>query len=210
MQGGRYPYVYVDGIYLRRNWGAKFKNVAILVAIAVNEDGYCEVLGAVESMKEDKASQVNFFQWLCSRGPDGVNLIVGDKCLDMLEAVEDGFEETLTYCDFPGEHWTRICTNNVIERLKREIRRRTRGVGSFLDGNPGLMLVCARLNHVAGSQWGNKKYMNMKYLEVALEDTSLFARGCKPIYAKLLKLPVHPIFLVSLRENDIIKILARF
>lgn len=64
LRGGRYPYVYVDGIYLRRNWGEEFENVAILVAIAVNEDGYCEVLGAAEGMKEDKASWVSFFQWL--------------------------------------------------------------------------------------------------------------------------------------------------
>jgi putative transposase len=64
LQGGRYPYVYVDGIYLRRNWGGEFENVAILVAIAVNEDGYREVLGAAEGMKEDKASWVSFFQWL--------------------------------------------------------------------------------------------------------------------------------------------------
>ena len=48
--------MYVDGIYLRRNWGGEYENVAILVAIAVNEDGYREVLGAAEGMKEDKAS----------------------------------------------------------------------------------------------------------------------------------------------------------
>ena len=59
LQGGLYPYVYVDGIYLRRNWGGEFENVAILVAIAVNEDGYREVLGAAEGMKEDKASFTN-------------------------------------------------------------------------------------------------------------------------------------------------------
>ena len=87
--------------------------------------------------------------------------------------VEDGIEETLTYCDFPSEHWTRIRTNNVIERLNREIRRRTRVVGSFPDGNSALMLVCARLRHVAGTQWGNKKYMNMKHLEAAIEDVSI-------------------------------------
>ena len=34
------------------------------------------------------------------------------------------------------------------------------------------MLVCARLRHVAGTQWGNKKYMNMKHLKAAMEDTS--------------------------------------
>ena len=123
MQGGRYPYVYADGIYLRRNWGGEYENVSVLVAIAVNVDGFREVLGAAEGMKEDKASWISFFQWLRGRGLDGVKLIVGDKCMGMLETarkVEDGIEETLTYCDFPSEHWTRIRTNNVIERLNRE------------------------------------------------------------------------------------------
>ena len=85
----------------------------------------------------------------------------------------DSIEETLTYCDFSSEHWTRIRTNNVIERLNREIRRRSRVVGSFPDGNSALMLVCAWLRHVTGTQWGNKKYMNMKHLEAALENASI-------------------------------------
>ena len=93
LQGGKYPYVYVGGIYLRRNWGGEYENVAVLVAIAVNEDGYREVLGAAEGMKEDKASWINFFQWLKGRGLDGVKLIVGDKCLGMLEAVGEVFPE---------------------------------------------------------------------------------------------------------------------
>ena len=240
LQGGRYPYVYVDGIYLRRNWGGEYENVAVLVAIAVNEDGYREVLGAAEGMKEDKASWVSFFQWLKGRGLNGVKLIVGDKCLGMLEAVGEVFpeakyqrctvhfyrnvfsvvpkskvkqvakmlkaihaqeikkasrekaksvvaelramklkeaakkvEETLTYYDFPSEHWIKIRTNNVIERLNREIRRRTRVVGCFPDGNSALMLVCARLQHVAGTQCGNKKYMSMKHLEVLMDDASI-------------------------------------
>ena len=177
----------------------------------MNEDGFREVLGAAEGMKEDKASWVNFFQWLRGRGLDGVKLInifsvvpkskvkIVAKMLKAIHAqeskkasrekakavvaelramklkeaakkVEDGIEETLTYCDFPSEHWTRIRTNNVIERLNREIRRRTRVVGTFPDGNSALMLVCARLRHVAGIQWGNKKYMNMKHLEAAMDD----------------------------------------
>ena len=63
--------------------------------------------------------------------------------------------------------------SSVIERLNREIRRRTRVVGTFPDGNSALMLVCARLRHVAGTQLGCKKYMNMKHLEAALDDTSI-------------------------------------
>ena len=90
--------------------------------------------------------------------------------LRAMKLKEDGIEETLTYCDFPSEHWTCIRTNNVIERLNREIRRSSRVVGTFPDGNSALMLVCARLRHVVGTQWGNKKYMNMKHLETALDD----------------------------------------
>lgn len=60
--------------------------------------------------------------------------------------------EKLTYCDFPFEHWTRIRTNDVIEELNREIRHRIRVVGTFPDGNSALMLVYARLRHVARTQ----------------------------------------------------------
>ena len=92
------------------------------------------------------------------------------KLPEAAKKVADGIEETLTYCDFPSEHWVKIRTNNVIERMNREIRRRTRVVGAFPDGNSALMLVCARLRHVAGTQWGSKKYMNMKHLEAMEQE----------------------------------------
>ena len=232
---GKYPYVYIDGIYLKRNWGGEFENVSILVAIGVDEDGYREVIGAAEGMKEDKESWRSFLVWLKERGLDDVKLVVGDKNLGMCESVhevfpdakyqrctvyfyrnimssvprnrlrevtmmlkaihaqeskeaarkkarevveklkemklnaaakklEDGIEETLTYLDFPSQHWLKIRTNNVIERLNREIRRRTRVVGTFPDGNSALMLVCARLRYVAGKDWECKRYLCMKYL----------------------------------------------
>ena len=82
--------------------------------------------------------------------------VVADlKAMKLKEAarkVENGIEEMLTYCDFPSEHWTRIRTNNVIEQLNREIRRSPCVVETFPDGNSALMLVCARLRHVAGTQ----------------------------------------------------------
>ena len=95
------------------------------------------------------------------------------KLKEAAKKVEDVIEETLTHCDFPSEHWTRIRTNNVIERLNRETRRRTRVVGCFPDGDSALMLVCARLRHIAGTRWDNKKYMNMKHLEAVIEGTSV-------------------------------------
>ena len=238
---GKYPYVYVDGIYLKRNWGGTYENVAILIAMAVNEDGFREVIGASEGMKEDKASWQEFLKSLRQRGLTGTQLFIGDKCLGLLEAVnetfpdarfqrctvhfcrnvfsvtprskmkevaamlkaihsqedktaarekaaavaaklremklkeaakkiEDSILETLTYMDFPYAHWSKLRSNNVIERLNREIRRRTGVVGAFPDGNSALMLVCARLRHVASKAWGTRRYMNMTHLDEMLKE----------------------------------------
>jgi putative transposase len=238
---GKYPYVYVDGIYLKRNWGGTYENVAILIAMAVNEDGYREVIGASEGMKEDKASWQEFLKRLRKRGLTGTQLFIGDKCLGLLEAVnetfpdarfqrctvhfyrnvfsvtprsrmkevaamlkaihaqedkraarekaaavaaklhemklkeaarkiENGILETLTYMDFPSAHWSKLRSNNVIERLNREIRRRTRVVGTFPDGNSALMLVCARLRYIAGKAWGTRRYMSMTHLDEILKE----------------------------------------
>ena len=222
---GTYPYVYVDGVYLKRSWGGEIQNVSVLVAIGVSQDGCREILGAAEGMKEDRESWRSFFVWLKERGLTGVRLIIGDKNLGMLETipevfpdaryqrctvhfyrnifsvtprnkrkpprekaiqvaeklramklakaakkVEDGIEETLTYMDFPTQHWTRIRTNNAIERLNREIKRRTKAIGAFPDGQSALMLVCARLRHVAATSWGARRYMNMDHLFKSEED----------------------------------------
>ena len=149
LQGGKYPYVYVDGIYLRRNWGGEYELVA-------------KMLRAIHRQESKKAAR------------EKVKAVIAElrdaKLKEAAKKVEDGGEKTLTYYEFPSEHWSRIRTNNVIERLNREIRRRTRVVGAFPDGNSALMLVCARLRHVAGTQWGLKKYMNMKHLEITTDE----------------------------------------
>ena len=88
---GKYPYVYLDGIYLKRNWGGEYENVAVLVAMAVNQDGYREVIGAAEGMKEDKESWLSFLKSLKQRGLNGTQLFIGDKCLGLLEAVHETF-----------------------------------------------------------------------------------------------------------------------
>ena len=97
-------------------------------------------------------------------------LRVGDKLRDQrltraAELVESGIEETLAYYQFPEEHWRRIRTNNPLERILREIRRRTRVVGAFPDGQSALNLAAARLRHVAGSEWSSKRYLSMDLLK---------------------------------------------
>ena len=81
------------------------------------------------------------------------------------EVLEAGNGGALTYMSFPREHWIRIRTNNTMERLNREIRRRTRVVGNFPDGQSAVMLVAARLRHVAATRWGSRRYLDMDRLQ---------------------------------------------
>jgi transposase-like protein len=81
------------------------------------------------------------------------------------ELAEAGVEETLAYYGFPEEHWRRIRTNNLLERILREIRRRTRVVGAFPDGQSALNLAAARLRHIAGTAWLTKRYLNIELLK---------------------------------------------
>jgi transposase-like protein len=78
------------------------------------------------------------------------------------EIVERGIDETLAYFAFPEEHWRRLRTNNPLKRIMREIRRRTRVVGAFPDGQSSLSLASARLKHIAGTRWSTKRYLNMQ------------------------------------------------
>jgi len=232
---GDFPYVFLDGIWLKRSWGGEVKNISALVAIGVSQSGYRQILAVSEGAKEDKASWTEFLRGLKERGLKGVQLFVSDKCLGLVENLADfypeakwqrcvvhfyrnvwtavptgkvkevaamlkaihaqedaaaaaekarlvveklramklakaaeivanGIEETLSYYQLPPEHWRCLRTNNPLERLMREIRRRTRVVGSFPDGNSALMLVAARLRHVASTRWGTKRYLQMNRL----------------------------------------------
>jgi putative transposase len=80
------------------------------------------------------------------------------------ELVESVVEETLTYYAFPDEHWRRIRTNNPLERILGEIRRRTRVVGAFPDGQSALNLSGSRLRHIAGTAWSTKRYLNIELM----------------------------------------------
>jgi transposase-like protein len=233
---GEHPYVYLDGIVMKRSWAGEVRNVSLLVAIAVNAEGYREILGIVEGAKEDKAGWSGFLKHLKERGLTGVRLIISDACMGLAESaaeffpdaawqrcvvhfyrnvfshvprpkmrevaamlkaihaaedvqaarekarqvvaklrehrlakaaelVERGIEETFAYYGFPEEHWRRIRTNNPLERILREIRRRTRVVGAFPDGESALNLAAARLRHVAGTQWSTKRYLSMEVLK---------------------------------------------
>ena len=229
---GEHPYVFLDGIVMKRSWAGEVRNVSLLVAIGVTTDGYREILGIVEGPKEDKSGWSMFLRHLADRGLSGVQLIISDACRGLVESAAEVFpeaqwqrcvvhfyrnvfslvpsgkvrdvakmlkaihaqenrkaaaekmaaivselramrltkaaelldergHETLTYYGFPDSHWIKLRTNNPLERIMREIRRRTRVVGAFPDGKSCLNLAAARLRHIAGTQWSTRKYINM-------------------------------------------------
>ena len=87
--------------------------------------------------------------------------------------LREGVGEATTYLldEYPVEHRRRIRTNNMIERLNREIRRRTRVVGSFPDVRSALMLVCARIRYVTANQWSTRRYLDMSRLGDTMQST---------------------------------------
>ena len=90
---GEHPYVYLDGIVLKRCWAGEVRNVSLLVAIAVNGEGYREILGICEGAKEDKAGWSAFLKHLKGRGLHGVRLIVSDACMGLAESAAEFFPE---------------------------------------------------------------------------------------------------------------------
>jgi transposase-like protein len=90
---GEHAYVYMDGIWLKRFWGGEVRNIAVLAAVGVRSDGYREILGVAEGMKEDKESWRNFLRYLKERGLRGVKLVISDKCVGLLEALGDFYPE---------------------------------------------------------------------------------------------------------------------
>ena len=88
-----YPYVYVDGIYLKRSWGGSYENVAVMVAIGVSEDGCREAIGCAEGFIESSGCWRDFPSWLKSRGLRGVRMFVGDKAAGMLGSIAEVFPD---------------------------------------------------------------------------------------------------------------------
>ena len=91
---GSYPYVFLDGVILKRSWAGEVRNVSILVAIAVHESGYREVIGVAEGAREDKEGWSSFLAYLKSRGLSGLQLFISDKCIGLVESVAEYFPDS--------------------------------------------------------------------------------------------------------------------
>src|SRR5579862_4120186 len=111
---GEFPYVFLDGLWLKRSWGGEVKNVSVLVAIGVGQSGYREILGVSEGAKEDKASWTNFLRELKQRGLKGVQLFVSDKCLGLVENFAEFYPEASVRGGAKIDHATPLTRRNVV------------------------------------------------------------------------------------------------
>ncbi len=86
--------MYLDGIYLKKNWGGTIENIAVLVSLGVNSAGNREIIGAAEGREEEKESWLLLLRSLKERGIAGVRPMAGDKCLALVEAIKEVFHGT--------------------------------------------------------------------------------------------------------------------
>lgn len=225
-----YPYLYLDATYLKASWAGAVRNVALLVAIGVSDEGHREVLAVEIAPGERTEGYRSVLKGLLERGLRGVRLVISDdheaikqavmvelpqaawqRCIVHFErnilaqvpqrekkevasdlkvifqaarretaeglaasfsaryaemypkavaTLDRGLSEALTYTAFPSSHHKYIRTTNGLERLFREVKRRTRVVGVFPSEESALHLATVVLLRVSEA-WSERRYLNM-------------------------------------------------
>jgi len=213
---GHYQLVYLDAQYQKVRHAGSVVDMAVLIAVGVNDNGTREILGVSAKLSEAEVHWRDFLESLVSRGLRGTKLIISDdhsglkaarisifpgvkwqRCIFHLsqnaqhhcprkslatkigkavssifiqpdlesakrrlkEVIEEysesapkfsnwlskNAEESMTFYSFPEQSWKRIKTTNMLERLNREIKRRTRVATLFPNEASCLRLISALL-----------------------------------------------------------------
>ena len=218
----RYPYLWLDAVYIKVRSNGRIVSKAVLVAYGVTEKGDREVLGVQVAQSEMEASWRRFLEDLVRRGLRGTQLVISDahsglraairsvlngvtwqRCSvhflrnvlshlprkahslvsaalrnifrqPSLEAARDAVtraiellepkwseaaellrqaeEDVLAYMHFPEPHWRQIKSTNPLERLNKEIRRRTNVVGIF-PNDPSVLRLVTMLLVEQNDEW---------------------------------------------------------
>lgn len=227
-----YPYVWLDGFYLKVRQNHRIVSQAVVAAIGVRETGEREVIGFALGAAESEAFWLEFLRRLVTRGLHGVLLVTSDSHTGLTAAIAkvltgatwqrcrvhfmrnllahipsgektlvaalvrtifvqpnrtaanlqvaetlrlmrerwpqaaavlaEAEEDVLAYMSFPVEHWSRIYSTNPLERLHREIRRRTDVVGVFPNADATLRLVGMLLLEQSDEWEAERRYFSQE------------------------------------------------
>ncbi|MEM8600599.1 MAG: IS256 family transposase [Bacteroidota bacterium] len=239
-----YPYLYLDATYLKARWAGAVRDVALLVAVGVSDEGHREVLAVETAAGERSESWRGVLQGLVERGLRGVKLVISDGHEAIKHAVQvelsgaawqrctvhfqrnvlahvpqvetrevavdlkpifqaarrqtaeqlsasfaerygesypkavavlsEGLDAALTYTAFPSSHHRLIRTTNGLERVFREVKRRTRVVGVFPSQESAETLATAVLLRVS-EDWCERKYLDMTPFHALFHEPTRFA-----------------------------------
>jgi transposase-like protein len=254
---GKYPFVWLDALYLKVRQNHRIVSQSLVIAIGVRDSGEREVLGFSLGASEEEAFWLDFLRSLARRGLKGVQLVTSDaheglraalgqvlagvswqrcrvhlmrnllahvprgdksmvaaalrtifaqpdrqaagaqlaevvkamrprwpKAAELLAQAED---DSLAYMAFPREHWTRIYSTNPLERLNKEVKRRTNVVGVFPDEASAVRLVGAVLLEIADEWQVGRRYFSLESMAKLAEPEPLLIDEPTPFHLA----PVH-------------------
>ena len=119
LDGGPYPYVWLDGLTQKVREGGRIVNVCVVVATGVNAEGQREILGMDVGASEDGAFWLAFLRSLTARGLSGVELATSDAHQGLKNAIA---------AVFAGASWQRCRTHFMANLLTRVPKRAQPGV----------------------------------------------------------------------------------
>jgi putative transposase len=230
---GSWPYLWLDATYIKSRVGGRIRSRAVIIAVAVNEDGRREVLGVALGPSEAETFWMDFLRSLADRGLRGVKLVIADdhkglraaarrvfdathqRCrvhwmrnalahapakqraavaamlktifaqetkgeaerqwdivADLLGAKQPRLgalmassrEDVLAYMDFPKEHWAQIASTNPLERVNKEVKRRSDVIGIFPNDEAVIRLVGALMIETNDEWTVSRRYMALESL----------------------------------------------
>ena len=123
LDGGPYPYVWLDGLTQKVREGGRIVNVCVVVATGVNAEGQREILGMDVGASEDGAFWLAFLRSLTARGLSGVELVTSDAHQGLKNAIA---------AVFAGASWQRCRTHFMANLLTRVPKRAQPGVATMV------------------------------------------------------------------------------
>lgn len=230
---GAWPYLWLDATYIKSRVGGRILSRAVIIAVAVNEDGRREVLGVALGPSEAETFWMDFLRSLADRGLRGVKLVIADDHKGLRAAARRVFdathqrcrvhwmrnalahapakqraavaamlktifaqetkieaerqwdvvadlpgakqprlgalmansrEDVLAFMDFPKEHWAQIASTNPLERVNKEVKRRSDVIGIFPNDESVVRLVGALMIETNDEWTVSRRYMALESL----------------------------------------------